>query len=50
MPVDGDRYVACHFADELELTGFSRGGASRLPIHSTLPNMTAASAPEGARE
>jgi len=46
--VDGDRSVACHFADELELTGFSRGGTSRLPIHSTLPSLSVASSTEGA--
>ena len=39
--VAGDRSVACHFADELDLTGFSRGGMSRLPIHSALPNIEA---------
>lgn len=42
----GDRSVACHFADELELTGFSRGGTSRLPIHSSLPKLSGASSME----
>ena len=45
--VAGDRSVACHFADELELTGFTRGGRSRLPLHSTLPDLSAASSAQG---
>ena len=44
--VEGDRSVACHFADELELTGFSRGGTSRLPIHSPRPKLSGASTME----
>ena len=39
--VTGNRYVACHFADELDLTGFSSGQTQGLPIHSALPNLKA---------
>ena len=30
----GGRSVACHFADELDLTGFSRGETKDLPVYS----------------
>ena len=49
-PIAGDRFVACHFADELELTGFTGGGASRLPMHSASANVTEAAPPKGAPE
>ena len=33
--IAGGRSVACHFADELDLTGFSRGETKDLPVYST---------------
>ncbi len=33
--IAGGRSVACHFADELDLTGFSRGEMKDLPVYST---------------
>ena len=33
----GDRHVACHFADELDLVGFSRGQAQDLPVYGAPP-------------
>jgi len=46
----GDRSVACHFADELELTGYASGGMPGLPVPSALPNMARASSPKGASQ
>ncbi len=46
----GDRYVACHFADELDLAGFSRGGRRGLPLHSALPNKDSGFTLESATE
>ena len=46
--VGGDRSVACHFADELELTGFAGGGRSSLPVPAALPNVNRGSARDGA--
>ena len=48
--VAGDRSVACHFAEELALTGFASGAASRLPIHSALPTLNPSPTGEGLRE
>ena len=43
-----ERYVACHFADELDLVGFTRGETSRLPVHSALPYYNGGHTPESA--
>ena len=31
--IPGNRFVACHFADELDLAGFARGQSKDLPIY-----------------
>ena len=43
-----ERYVACHFADELDLAGFTRGEKGRLPVHSALPYSNHGPTPESA--
>ena len=33
VEIADDRFVACHFADELDLTGFSKPHAHSMPLH-----------------
>ena len=45
--ISDNRYVACHFADDLDLTGFSRHQTNGLPIHAAPPYIDSRATPEG---